>query len=196
MLDLATCAACGTAGLPTSDETCPNCGVSITAKEDGRRPRLCPSTMDLSGEPEQKLPPIAGWLVLPALGLLLSPLRNVYEIWSSWQMLNNPLFTSAAERVPAINTAVAWELGMNVLYLGLLLYVAALFFRRKKTAPRAYIGLMLALLGCALVSEFILRPLVNLQPDGTTLLKAVIPCVIWIPYFLVSKRVAETFTVD
>ena len=147
-------------------------------------------------EPRQTAKPIAGWLVLPALGLLLSPIQSVKQIWSSWQLLNSPQLNLARELVPNCSRAVACELGMDALILCLLLYVAVLFFQKKRAAPRAFIVLMLAHLGYTLLDEFVLGAMINLKPDVGAILKSLILCSIWISYFFVSRRVEETFIVE
>ncbi len=178
-----TCGFCGASVLPMNDGLCPNCRFSTEEK--------APAQAVLKGSQ-----PIAGWLVLPALGLLISPIRSMFEIRESWRLLNHPTLNLVLGRHPSLSTALEWGMVQNALLLFLQLGVAVLFFRKKRSAPGAYIILLLAGLGSTVIEMAFLTDVPGLKLDGSSLLPSIIPCAIWIPYFIVSQRVRDTFTID
>jgi len=126
---------------------------------------------------------IAGWLLLPAIGLVLNPILAVVYIAINVEALSKV----SAEYIAAIHTAIA----KNVILLGFGLYVAVLFFRKKQNAPQMYILFIWASLGFSVLvaiqgGEWFLKPV----------FMTVVQALIWIPYFKNSKRVKATFGLE
>jgi len=154
---------------------------------------------------EKKSPEgIGGWLVLPLLGLIISPFRvsfSLYrDIWpvfsgGHWQALT----TSTSEAYhPLWAPLLVLELVGNVAIVIVGLVALWLFLRKSRLAPRwviSWLGLIFALT----VTDFVLAnriPIVAAEKDPEAikeLARSVIAAAIWIPYFLVSKRVKATF---
>ena len=123
---------------------------------------------------------IAGWLLLPAIGLVISPIISVLSILNFYEILPK----ADAKYVDALNFAIMKNAIMFCFYF----YVAVLFFYKKHKAPRMYIILLLTNLGLSLIT---------LIQGGGYFLKPVIfsllQACIWIPYLNTSKRVIATF---
>ena len=147
---------------------------------------------------------IRGWLVLPLLGLILSPFRialSLYkDIWplfsqGHWQILTSP--TSDAYH-PLWAPLIISELVGNVAIIIVGLIALWFFLRKSRLAPRWVIS-WLALILLLVVADYALAnqiPAVAAQKDPETikeLARSVIGAAIWIPYFIVSKRVKATF---
>ena len=153
---------------------------------------------------EEKYEGLGGWLILVGLGVIVSPLRIIAfifpaysEIFSngSWDMLTtpgteayNPLWAPILIGEIAINgsLAIAW------------LFMAILFFSKKRVFPNWYIGIMVFTLVFILVDALaIMAVLPNepiFDPDTTKeFARQFISTLIWVPYMLVSKRVKATF---
>jgi hypothetical protein len=134
---------------------------------------------------EQKHVGIGGWLTLPALGLLFTPIIEVRIFIQSLA----PVFTRHGW-IPVLNLAYA------LLVLALLIYAAIRFFSKKRNAPVIMIVLMVAPLVIDAVSlltalgygadPFVIVPV-------RTLAGSLLGAAIWVPYFCVSKRVKATF---
>ncbi|PZD93060.1 hypothetical protein DNH61_25090 [Paenibacillus sambharensis] len=146
-----------------------------------------------------------GWLILPQIGFVISvvslflffvkELPDVLDssIWgvlgSKDSSLYDPLFA------PMVITEVVWNL---VLVIGTLVTIV-LFYRRKRIVPKLMITLYLASLVGMIVSYVFVQQIPVLKEamaDGSQIREIgryVVTCVIWVPYFLLSQRVENTF---
>ena len=78
------------------------------------------------------------------------------------------------------------------------LFIAFLFFSKKKLFPKLYIGMLLFSLVFIVLDALAIKMVMPSEPvfDPDTLkelLRTVVASAIWIPYMLVSKRVKATF---
>lgn len=159
-------------------------------------------TLDLCSRPRTdtlergKRQPIEGWLTLPALGLFLSPFKQIAELLSTWQLIHSGAGRSALAIVEGLRFAIFAELALGAVYLLLTVYVSWIFLKRKRTTPVAFMALMLALLAYTVIDEFVLGRIVGGLPDTAAILRSGVCCAVWIPYFGLSKRVKNTFVVD
>jgi hypothetical protein len=161
----------------------------------------------LSEEKSSELSGIAGWLILPALAMIISPLRILYECYHSFLPVLKPslwfamLSTKSTFYNPPLALLLTWEIVANVAMFAFTIWLAFLFFKKQKSVPRLYItwlvlGIVLQIADLVF-SSFV--PLVVEQQNGDAykeLIKSVVAAAIWIPYFLQSKRVKNTFVND
>lgn len=146
---------------------------------------------------------IGGWLILPAIFVLIQPFRVIYDMYgtldayaiNTWTLLTTTSDFYNALWAPYLLLALASNLALIV--FGFLILV--MFYATKKGFPRIYISFMilslvihtLDLLGANMIpaaaSELTSK-------DTFDLIKQYIVSIIWISYFLVSKRVRATFT--
>ena len=140
--------------------------------------------IETAPEPPKPLP-IGGWLILPAIALVLLPLSAVYNLWMLSYLIRSGFGTWQEWMVsPLLADALA------VFGAG---YVAACFFRKRRTTR---IAAPVFLCSLALVRFFVAAELardLQVNPDYTEAIKGLIAAAIWTPYFLLSKRVRETF---
>ncbi len=139
-----------------------------------------------------KLAGISGWLILPAIGAAVAPLFIGFQTAAG---------LSAFQYMSKVNGLVGAfiliEFLANVGLTAFACYNAWTFFKRKRNAPKVYIALLLASLGIQAADAAIGASLFNMAPDaeaGRDIGRAIVGCLVWIPYFLVSKRVKATFT--
>jgi hypothetical protein len=153
---------------------------------------------------EKKREGLGGWLVLVGLGIIISPLRiigTVFPVYSgmfangSWEVLTtrgneayNPLWAPILYGEMAVNGAlvVGW------------VFVAFLFFSKKRVFPKWYIGMLLFTLAFIVADALAIKAVLPNEPvfDPETvkeLGRSLVFSLIWIPYMLVSKRVKATF---
>ena len=148
---------------------CPACGEVISvadARSTVGRKVTCPSCgkVSLVG-----IHGFAGWLLLPAIGLVLSPLRNIWLLANVYDLSGFYAFS---------------VLGIG--FIAFQVFVAVVFFMKKPYAPKLMIALLLTNLALALLAAII-------SGAGEETAGALVLAAVWIPYFLVSKRVKATF---
>ncbi|MCP9495012.1 MAG: DUF2569 domain-containing protein [Pyrinomonadaceae bacterium MAG19_C2-C3] len=147
---------------------------------------------------------IGGWLILVAIGVVISPLRllaftvGTYpEIFSSgaWQILTTP---SSEAYNPMWAPFLVGEILINTGLILASLYMAYLFFSKKTNFPKWYIGIACFSLVFVIIDAFAMKLVMPDEPifDSDTikeLLRSLFAVIIWVPYMLVSKRVKATF---
>lgn len=155
----------------------------------------------VSTAPAQK---IGGWLYLIGIGLVVSPFRVIQMLAGTylplfrdgaWDHLTTPGTESYHVLwAPLLVFEIIGNLGMLVLGLAALVC----FVQRSRRTPK----LVIMWLGWAAIYGLIdffaadLIPLVKSSADPESLrelTRALMGAAIWIPYFLMSKRVKATF---
>ncbi|SDJ62343.1 DUF2569 domain-containing protein [Paenibacillus naphthalenovorans] len=140
-----------------------------------------------------------GWLYLVALGAIIAFGQSLFYLLDTLM----PLYTSAriqeiSEYSPTLAFAVLFETVFNLFNLSILLLAAYQCFRLKKAFSKTMILFYLS----ALIFGFIYILIISIVPEidkrvieeqWGQLFKALITCVIWIPYMIKSKRVRNTF---
>ena len=174
-------------------------------------PRYSPprASVDTSGlERGEGAPPgeplrIGGWLYLVALGLSVTAIRGTYQMYSVyWPIFRDgywPKLTTAGGAGYHVLWAplIVGEIVGNLCVIALSVFALAHFFRKSRKTPRAAVvcysfGVALVLLDY-FVSGFIPAVANNRSASNSELFRACFSAAIWIPYFLVSKRVKNTF---
>lgn len=175
--------------------------IRFREEEAQRRPKV-------EAKPWQEPGPagIGGWLILPILGLLASLIYNL--VW----LFRDYLPTMQGDVWPYLPTSarslITFEGYANlVLIVGSVVLLVMLFLKRW-ILPRLMVGFyVFAFLVVVADSISILAIGPQLIPDsvareqagwsggavGQDIARAFWACVIWIPYFLISKRVKNTF---
>ncbi|AFJ46074.1 DUF2569 domain-containing protein [Shimwellia blattae] len=160
---------------------CINCKTSEANKESG----LCDACEN------EELSKINGLLYFPALGLILGVIRIAIELYSftiaAFNYFNETGFLSY------------YAMGVFVLLIcGFIvsIYAAWLFFRRKKGTRKAMIAYYVTGLIIALYLTVLPAIIFDVQQDSDNiilLMSGVFGVVIWIPYFIFSKRINMVF---
>lgn len=146
---------------------------------------------------------LGGWLILPALNLLGTVIRagwNLFELLAlfqseRWSILTTP-GREAYHRMWAL--LLVYESVWSVLVLVGGIVLAVCFEMKKRFVPTFFIAFLLASLVLAIGDLELLSRVPaaweHSHVEGTrTVGAAVIGCAIWIPYFMMSKRVKATF---
>ena len=136
---------------------------------------------------DQKLVGIGGWLVLPAIGfvtgLIYFPIMLIVSLVKYSEVAG-----AGYGGIRAIESIVLF--GM----LCFMIYAATLFFRKKRNAPGTII--ILFIVGYVIgILFYVIESNAALVSVNTLLwcIKGIYKGPIFIPYFLVSKRVKATF---
>ena len=146
---------------------------------------------------------IGGWLLLPALGVILVPIRLLLDITKllpsyaadTWSQLTT---VGAAAYHALWAPVLLFELAANLGMLVFSLLLMTMFFQKRRGVPRLYIAVLVA--GVAI--QFIDAGLAQLIPAAAEnitskewgeLARGVFGAAIWGSYFHVSERVKATF---
>lgn len=124
---------------------------------------------------------IGGWLLLPGIGLAVAVATTIFGAL--------PLATRFLSS-PGIET------GLDLIFLSpwvqFVMVVGWLFVTKHRWAPFAYIALQIANL-VIVVRYYGPMAAADEEAASMSLTRALVSCVVWIPYFLTSKRVKSTF---
>ncbi|MEW6433199.1 MAG: DUF2569 domain-containing protein [Myxococcota bacterium] len=150
--------------------TCARCGsfmcIRCTRDVLTQQAPLCAACSERRAAPPQG---IGGWLLLPALYVVLQPLLGLVGgalgLWVS---------------ATGVSKDAAMLSGPLLAYGAFATWVAVQFFRKKASAPGLYIAMLVVNVGLA----------VALDSDPA---RAVVVAAVWTPYFLLSSRVKTTF---
>lgn len=157
----------------------------------------------MKNEHKAYLTGIRGWLILPAIGivltipnLLLTTIQFINELLLSGELVE---FTSpdSIDYIPGFDTMFIILIICNSLFLLCYCYLAYLFFTKNHRTPKWIItlyivNLLLVVFSIVMASIVIGVPIWDAEYLAE-IIKAIIVCAIWIPYFLISVRVKNTF---
>lgn len=147
---------------------------------------------------------LGGWLLLVGLGLVVSPFRKLADLITQIKVFRedglwNALTTPGGESYhPLWAPYIIVENAGNMILLGVWIFMAFLFFGKKRAFPRWYVW---AQFGSLIFVIAIIAFMRVMRPDLPILTPETIKqfsqgalgVCIWIPYMLKSRRVAATF---
>jgi transglutaminase-like putative cysteine protease len=145
---------------------------------------------------------IAGWLLLPALGLIVKPLLLARAFWSILPVYSNDVWSTltvagGASYNPAWAPMLLCGLGMNVLLIVFAVMLALLFFRKRSSVPHAYAAFLWVSVAFTVIDQLTAQAVAPKDPaaasEWASVIRDVLSALIWGSYFLVSRRVAATF---
>ncbi len=147
---------------------------------------------------------LGGWLVLVAIGLIITPLRLGLELTQAyipifaaeyWSVLTDP---SSEAYHPLLAPLIVFGSIGHLVLIAVAVAGMVLFFRRSPAFPKLMVSFYLGGLGFVAIdlfgSSFI--PDVAATDDQSSLrviIQSISTCVIWIPYMYRSRRVRNTF---
>lgn len=150
-------------------------------------------------------PKIGGWLIVIAIGLILSLLQNLTNMLQVlaplgggfvWLRLTDP--TSPVYH-PYWKGIIIYDAVTGCLYVIMNFVGITLFFGKRRLFPKLTIAFIPSIFILSLIGYYLtgLIPLAGgktaYAAQGDALIVKFIALHVWIPYFLVSKRVKATF---
>lgn len=148
---------------------------------------------------------IGGWLILPMLGLIITPIRLAIVLLT----IHVPIFTEGTWGAlttpgnPAYHQLWApllmYEVVGNVLFVAASIILLVMLFTKHHLFPKWMIIFYISNLAFVGIDFFAgdLIPVVAAATDMESvkeLIRSVIGVAIWVPYFIKSRRVRNTFS--
>lgn len=144
--------------------------------------------------------PIGGWLVVVAIGLVLSPFRMVYDLFNLPEVYDSQMWANlVALKRYDLFAFILFTHVYNVVFLAYMILILILFIKRRSSLPKlitiyfavnCVVTVTDSLIGSALDSSMASSP-----EYYRNMFSSVVSAAIWIPYFNMSSRVKETFVV-
>ncbi|AJR06069.1 hypothetical protein H744_1c1044 [Photobacterium gaetbulicola Gung47] len=145
---------------------------------------------------------LSGWLAVIALGVLVSPIRLLGELFKFSSLIKEGnVGYLAAEASPGYiewyRELIYCEIFVNLFSLTVCIYMVYLFFSKSKHFPKIYIFMAFFTPIMQSVDAYAVKSIMSpiILPDELTkgIFLSLITIVIWVPYMLMSKRVKNTF---
>ncbi len=147
---------------------------------------------------------LGGWLILIQIGLWFTLVMLLAQISQSvlpilntetWEILTSK---DSGYYHPLWGPMIIFEAIYNILFLLFTVYVIVAFYRKKAILPRLMIIFYSLSLTVVIVDSLLLSqiPMARELADGSSIrdiARSAIACAIWIPYFIKSERVQNTF---
>lgn len=152
------------------------------------------------GYKKQLLKPLGGWLILPLLGLILAPFLRVYNEYTTYDeetflRLSQMMFGDASLFNPTFIALIAFEIIINTATTVFIVYLLVQFIRQRSSVPRLLIIFYAFNILWQSLDAIFVYSLGYGFDSGAEIFRSIVAAAIWIPYFLFSTRVKETFTV-
>ncbi|MDM5326925.1 DUF2569 domain-containing protein [Neobacillus sp. CF12] len=148
---------------------------------------------ELSTNPKYK--GIGGWLILVIIGLIITLFISSIHIYYQTVHLLPKYWPGSNEYHPLWGTYVIFILVYEILLVLVPVILLVLMFRKSRLFPKAMIFFLISETVLDLISA-VLVLIIYTNVDGYTFIRFVfliVTALIWVPYFLVSKRVKATF---
>ena len=146
---------------------------------------------------------IGGWLILPMIGLFLTPVNSVFVFLKQLPLFSEGAWeelTTPASRLynHLWGPAILLEGISNAAFLIAAVVLLVLLFRKSFWFPFLMILFILVQLAVVVILQFLLHsiPAVDkrvLLQGYLTIGWAGLSAIIWVPYFMLSKRIKNTY---
>lgn len=143
---------------------------------------------------------IGGWLILPMIGLIGTPIRAIFQLSQMASVWDNLQYLTAAQTAFIFIEAI----GNVFIIIAFPIFLLVLFFNRKQSFPRFYVIWAIAEVAFTIADLIAAKILFGdvFEASGTELmdsdtwqdlLRGLVLVAIWVPYMLNSRRVRNTF---
>jgi len=143
---------------------------------------------DKKGVEKAKLIGVHGWLKFFVITFIFGSILGILDLFTPKSY--EDLFT------PTSNESLIYPLIITIVFIVIITYLLILIFKKDKKFPK-YILLFLWVLFFLNIISFLWAGEVGARTYGEIVAggpKVIIPLIIWIIYFTISKRVERTFT--
>jgi hypothetical protein len=185
------CSTCASE-LPEGLPSCPRCETATAAP-----PPPAPLSSPLFTTTTEDLEGLSGWLILVGLGLVVSP----FVILGTTLSVNLPFLSDSKYQAfltghPGVAALIVFEVITNIVFVIGLAALNFLFFTKRRAFPTymiLYLAAHFVVIFLDTIAAQALLPTASLTGAYKSLGQSLGGALIWIPYFLVSRRVKATF---
>jgi hypothetical protein len=140
--------------------------------------------------------PIGGWLILLAIGICISPLRLLVDLFKDPEIISGAGWMSflALKNYPLFAFVFVSHI-FNIVKLLFLALLIVVFFQRRTSFPRLMTIMLATQLVMVSIDTIAGRALAN-DPSSISMnnmIQSIVGAAIWIPYLNMSQRVKDTF---
>jgi len=178
--------------------------AEVVSKPFEKRERSGCANMGTGMAERKNLEGLGGWLVFVGLGVIVAPLNIIVKLFPSIVQVFSSgswvaLITPESVRYNPLGASILFgELFINCGLVLAWVFIAFLFFSKKKAFPKWIIGVLLFSLAFILVDALAVHfahPEQAIFNEETTreLGRGLVMFAIWVPYMLMSERVKVTF---
>ncbi|MCM1991147.1 DUF2569 domain-containing protein [Oceanirhabdus seepicola] len=152
---------------------------------------------------DKDLKGLGGWLILIGFGLIFTILTAGNQLIKLYSLFSKPIWTEITNK--ALDTyqallapLIIFETIANTILLLLVCILIINYFTKKKLFPKLMISmysynLVIAIIDFIFVLNLASVTSADITSSVMTLIKVLLVSCIWIPYFIKSKRVKNTF---
>jgi hypothetical protein len=161
--------------------------------------------IETSKTDDEELTGIGGWLILVGIGRVIALPATLWIIFHTYvpQLTSGALDKLSQPGNVAYSTLwkpiILFEFYNNIVLVIFEVVLLFLFFKKKKWFPKVCISMLIfsivfTIIDAALVSKLQSSISISLNINPLTqVTKVIVSSAVWIPYFLTSKRVKNTF---
>lgn len=141
---------------------------------------------------------IGGWLIFVLIGLVITPIRLVIIVFSDMIPLISEQTISLAN-YHGLTSLIYMEIIVNLLYASFSIFLLFYIFTKHKLFPLIIIIFFLSNFFFIILDLIFAYQIPVVQQSGMDastmkeLIRSLFCAVVWVPYFIVSKRVKNTF---
>jgi transglutaminase-like putative cysteine protease len=143
---------------------------------------------------------IGGWMILPLLGLLASPVILLVDMFSENYILDAPLYVP----FDGIRNKFIYHLFnyftiiQNIGMLCLVLVTLVLFFQRRSNVPVLMKSIYLISFASLVIDMFMydwlyINTVSGIEYNSSEVARSLVAALVWVPFFHFSRRVHTTF---
>ena len=198
------CAQCGSE-VSDGSAACPGCGRPVHNDEstnvapDEPPAAYSPEAVGSAGilnaplfVSDTSLKGIGGWLIPTVIGLTLGPLFCLRGIYADLHVLYGGSFQARLTSTPGFAVLILFEAITNAVFLIALIGLNFEFYKTRRSFPRLMIAYLVARF-CLALFDNIWAMHYHPSASWTGVFQRLIAALIWVPYFINSRRVEQTF---
>lgn len=145
---------------------------------------------------------LGGWLVFPFIGLFLNIVLITITLFTS-DFFNKAFWISRTDPtsenyISGFSSLIIFELAINVFFIAFCAFLIPCFIKNLKFVPKLmviyYISYFLLITIDHCFASILIEP-TNLFYLSKDIFRSMFSAAIWIPYFMISSRVKETFVI-